>query len=80
MQIGDHGDFPLMKSRNDRRFRLIDFGRAWSLKDAIETDQSSSRNGDNSNGHVGGTEREWRRTQFEEKNEVWRTLMFPYPI
>ncbi|KAJ3814772.1 hypothetical protein EV368DRAFT_66312 [Lentinula lateritia] len=80
MQIGDHGDFPLMKSRNARRFRLIDFGRAWSLKDAIETDQSSSRNGDNSNGYVGRTEKEWRRAQFQEKNEVWRTLMFRYPI
>ncbi|KAE9407863.1 hypothetical protein BT96DRAFT_753471, partial [Gymnopus androsaceus JB14] len=28
MQLGDHSDFSLMKSPNDRRFRLIDFERA----------------------------------------------------
>ena len=73
MQLDYHGDFPLMRSSNDRRFRLIDFGRGKSLKDAIEADRLQ---GDEKN-----TEQEiWHRKQTDEKSEIKRTLEFPQPL
>ncbi|KAE9405636.1 hypothetical protein BT96DRAFT_312862 [Gymnopus androsaceus JB14] len=73
MQLGDHGNFPLMRSPNDKRFRLIDFGRGKSLKDAVEADRLR---GDGKN-----TEQEiWHREQTDEKKEIKRTLEFPQPL
>ncbi|KAJ4501279.1 hypothetical protein C8R41DRAFT_806657 [Lentinula lateritia] len=67
MQHGDHADFPLMKSAKDRRFRLIDFGRAKCLKDAQETDRVQ-----------GGDSRadDWDRQRFDEQSIIGHALDF----
>ncbi|KAF9064596.1 hypothetical protein BDP27DRAFT_1425700 [Rhodocollybia butyracea] len=72
VQRGDPGDFPLMKSQQDRRFRLIDFGRAKSLKNAKEGDL---RRGDGKN-----TEEDaWDLERFNEKGEIADVLLFEHP-
>ncbi|KAJ3976098.1 hypothetical protein EV361DRAFT_945578 [Lentinula raphanica] len=71
MQHGDHADFPLMRSANDRRFRLIDFGRAKCLKDAQEADRSSGLES-----HF--REKAWDDQRFEEKTMIGKVLEFPY--
>ncbi|KAJ3795545.1 hypothetical protein GGU11DRAFT_810440 [Lentinula aff. detonsa] len=70
MQLGDHADFPLMKSANDRRFRLIDFGRAKCLMDAQEADYSRSDN---------LYQKYWDDERFNEKSAIGRVLEFHYP-
>ncbi|KAE9405638.1 hypothetical protein BT96DRAFT_876353 [Gymnopus androsaceus JB14] len=70
MQLGDHGDFPLMRSPSDKRFRLIDFGRGKSLKDAKEADRLR---GDEKKTE----EKAWCRGQVCEKKEIESTLEFP---
>ncbi|KAJ4480193.1 hypothetical protein J3R30DRAFT_3331787 [Lentinula aciculospora] len=60
MQHGDHADFPLMKSANDRRFRLIDFGRAKFLGDAKDSTSAD----------------QWDKERFDEKNIIGHVLEF----
>ncbi|KIK69093.1 hypothetical protein GYMLUDRAFT_35141 [Collybiopsis luxurians FD-317 M1] len=72
MQLGDHGDFPLMRSSKDRRFRLIDFGRAECRRDAVEADRLRG------DGKHRKTE-EWERVRNDEKRSVWEVLDFPHP-
>lgn len=72
MQLGDHGDFPLMKSPNDRRFRLIDYGRSRSRADAIEADRLRGDGGDYE-------EDKWDKERFDEKGVIGKILNFPYP-
>ncbi|KAE9402427.1 hypothetical protein BT96DRAFT_554781 [Gymnopus androsaceus JB14] len=35
IQFGDHADWPIFKSRNDRRYRISGLSRAWSREDAL---------------------------------------------
>ncbi|KAF9064597.1 hypothetical protein BDP27DRAFT_1405261 [Rhodocollybia butyracea] len=72
VQRGDPGDFPLMKSQQDRRFRLIDFGRAKSLKKAKEADL---KRGDEKNTEADA----WDLQRFNEKSEIGNVLCFEFP-
>uniref|UniRef100_A0A0W0FNE2 Protein kinase domain-containing protein n=1 Tax=Moniliophthora roreri TaxID=221103 RepID=A0A0W0FNE2_MONRR len=63
MRRGDHADYPMERSKKDKRFRLIDFGRSRYLED-LAADDEKSRN-------------EWDKTMFEEKSMIWHTMTLP---
>ncbi|KIK58010.1 hypothetical protein GYMLUDRAFT_98259 [Collybiopsis luxurians FD-317 M1] len=68
MQLGDHSEFPLMRSLQDRRFRLIDFGRAKCQKDAQDWGGGESFSQD-----------QWDRERFDEKGMIGTVLNFEHP-
>ncbi|KAK7033694.1 hypothetical protein VNI00_012694 [Paramarasmius palmivorus] len=66
MRRGDHADYPMEKNHEDKRFRLIDFGRSRYLEDLAEDDERGRD--------------EWDKDRFKEKNTVWHTMELPFPI
>ncbi|KAF9266492.1 hypothetical protein L218DRAFT_922088 [Marasmius fiardii PR-910] len=67
MRRGDHGDYATLgRSRKDKRFRLIDFGRAAYLED-IPREAAERRD-------------QWDGMRFYEKNEICKIMELPTPM
>ncbi|KAL0576162.1 hypothetical protein V5O48_005803 [Marasmius crinis-equi] len=66
MRRGDHTDYPMERSKKDKRFRLVDFGRSEYLEDWPKDD---TKNRDH-----------WDSRRYSEKTNIWQIMKLPFPV